>query len=123
MKYIGCLYIIWLAWKVAMAKPAEKENSNAKIGFATGFILQFVNIKIVIYGMTAYSGFVLPYHESILALLAAMCVLTVIGSAGTVVWALAGSILQRFFHRYARLSNAVMGVMLLACVIPLVFDF
>ncbi len=122
MKYVGCLYIVWLAWKIATARPEEEGNPKPGTGFMTGFILQFINVKIIIYGLTAFSGFILPYHESIPALLAELCVLTLIGSAGTVAWAFAGSILQRFFRRHARLSNAIMAVMLLGCVVPLAFN-
>ena len=120
IKYAGCLYIAFLAWKVAFARPAEGEQ-QARAGFWAGCILQFVNIKVIIYGMTAYSGFILPYDDSALTLIAAMCVLTLFGSAGTVAWALAGSLLQRFFRAHARLVNAVMGVLLLACIGPLLF--
>lgn len=120
MKYAGCLYIAFLAWKIAFAK-SEDGTGEARKGFLAGCILQFVNIKVIIYGMTAYSGFILPYDGSPAALFAAMCVLTLFGSAGTVVWAVMGSLLQRFFRAYARIVNAVMALLLLACLVPLLF--
>jgi cysteine/O-acetylserine efflux protein len=43
MKYVGCLYIVWLTWKIATARQKEEENPNSATGFMTGFILQFVN--------------------------------------------------------------------------------
>ena len=119
MKYVGCLYIVWLTWKIATARQKEEENPNSATGFMTGFILQFVNEKIIVYGMTAYSGFILPYHKSVLTFLSGMCALTLVGSAGTVTWAFAGSVLQHFFRHHARLANIIMAVMLLGCVVPL----
>lgn len=117
MKYVGCAYIVWLAWKVGTAKPEEggNERAAAKAGFLRGFVLQFVNIKIIIYGLAAFSGFVLPYYSSYLAMGGFTLVLTLIGCVGFLAWALTGSALQRFFMRYARAANITMGVMLLAC--------
>lgn len=118
MKYAGCLYIVWLAWHMVASKDSKNaENSGAD--FMTGCILQFVNVKIMIYGMTAFSGFIFPWHRSPATLLAGMVVLTLIGAAGVVTWALAGAVLQRFFRNHAALVNAVMAVLLLACLIPM----
>lgn len=122
MKYIGCIYIIWLSWKIATTKSNRGEDINTRVTFINGFILQFLNIKIIIYGMTAYSGFILPYYNTILPLFASICILTLIGSAGTVSWAFAGSILQKFFHYHAKIINFIMAGMLLNSIIPLVFD-
>lgn len=119
MKYVGCLYIVWLAWKTATAKSGDNGNAGAGSGFMAGFILQFVNVKIMIYGVTAYSGFIFPWHHSAAALLGGMAVLTLIGSMGTAAWALAGSALQKLFRRHAGLLNTIMALLLLACLIPM----
>ena len=42
-------------------------------------------------------------------------------AGGLLAWALAGSALQRFFRRYERSANAVMGVMLLGCAVSLLY--
>lgn len=121
MKYLGCAYIIWLAWKVGIAETEDSADAGTKESFASGFILQFVNIKIIIYGLAAFSGFVLPYYDSYLAVFVFMLVLSLIGSAGILAWALAGSVLRRFFSVHARIANAVMGVMLFGCAVSLLF--
>ena len=88
---------------------------SADAGFMTGFVLQFVNVKIMVYGMTAYSAFILPHHDSVAALLAGMCFLTMMGSLGTIVWAVAGASLQSVFQRHARVTNGSLGAMLVGC--------
>lgn len=114
MRYLGCAYLLWLAWKTAMPKEGGS-NRHMVSGFVSGFVLQFVNVKIMIYGMTAYSVFILPYYNSILGLLAGMCFLTLMGSFGTVVWAVAGASLQGLMQRHARPVNLVLGASLVAC--------
>lgn len=115
MRYVGSAYLLWLAWKTAMPKAGDSSSEDAGTGFMTGFVLQFVNVKIMVYGMTAYSAFILPYHVSAVALLAGMCFLTMMGSLGTIVWAVAGASLQGVFQRHARVANGVLGAMLVGC--------
>ena len=108
-------YLLWLAWKTAMPKAESNSGGRTGAGFLTGFVLQFVNVKIMVYGMTAYSAFILPYHDSVAALLAGMVFLTMMGSLGTIVWAVAGARLQGLFRRYARVTNWLLGAMLVGC--------
>lgn len=115
MRYVGSAYLLWLAWKTAIPKAGSSSSREAGAGFMTGFVLQFVNVKIMVYGMTAYSAFILPYQDSVAALLAGMCFLTLMGSLGTIVWAVAGASLQGIFQRHARVMNGLLGAMLVGC--------
>lgn len=119
MRYVGSAYLLWLAWKTAMPKAGDSHGGHAGAGFLTGFVLQFVNVKIMVYGMTAYSAFILPYHDSVAALFAGMFFLTMMGSLGTVVWAVAGARLQGLFRRHARMTNWLLGAMLVGCAVSL----
>ena len=100
---------------MAVMKVNTKKAESTDAGFMTGFVLQFVNVKIMVYGMTAYSAFILPHHDSVAALLAGMCFLTMMGSLGTIVWAVAGASLQSVFQRHARVTNGLLGAMLVGC--------
>uniref|UniRef100_UPI0026F03D08 hypothetical protein n=2 Tax=Desulfovibrio TaxID=872 RepID=UPI0026F03D08 len=48
-------------------------------------------------------------------LIAGMCFLTMMGSLGTIVWAVAGASLQSVFQRHARVTNGLLGAMLVGC--------
>lgn len=115
MRYVGSAYLLWLAWKTAMPKAGGNSDGRAGAGFMTGFVLQFVNVKIMVYGMRAYSAFILPHHDSVAAFLAGMCFLTMMGSLGPIVWAVAGASLQSVFQRHARVTNGLLGAMLVGC--------
>lgn len=75
MKYIGFIYIIWLAIHVALSKPSKGDEIE-KGSFWTGFVLQFVNVKIIIYAITIYTGYVIPVMHSVSSLLIAALVNT-----------------------------------------------
>ena len=58
MKYIGAAYILWLAVHIALSKPTTGTVEKSA-SFLKGFLLQFVNVKIYLFGITALTG-----HES-----------------------------------------------------------
>ena len=52
MKYIGAAYILWLAIHIVFSKQST-ENAEQSASFLKGFMLQFVNVKIYMFGVTA----------------------------------------------------------------------
>lgn len=119
LRYAGCAYIAWLAWHVATAGPAKPDKQPLKTSFLTGFFLQFLNIKIIIYGITAFSTFVLPFHASWASIIFFAALLSLIACASQVTWASVGALLQRFLSAHWRLANFVMGILLLGCAISM----
>ena len=111
MKYIGAAYILWLAVHIALSKPSKNEEVSTA-GFWKGFALQFLNVKIILFAITVYTGYVIPSDNSLMTLLIAACFISVIGISGTLVWAAAGSLLQKFLNKYYRPFNIIMALIL-----------
>ncbi|MDD3229478.1 MAG: LysE family transporter [Oscillospiraceae bacterium] len=120
LKYVGAAYIVYLAVHVALSKPDDGESK--RISFTKGFLLEFVNVKIILYAITIYTGYVLPYDARLGVLLIHALMLTVIGIAGTITWAAAGGVLQVFLKKHYRSFNIAMALVLLWCAISLAFD-
>ena len=85
MKYIGAAYILWLAIHIAFSKPST-ENAEQSASFLKGFMLQFVNVKIYMFGVTALTGYVVGYMSSFPALLFFELVIATIGTIATCTW-------------------------------------
>ena len=85
MKYIGAAYILWLAIHIAFSKPTS-ENTEQSASFLKGFMLQFVNVKIYMFGVTALTGYVVGYMSSFPALLFFELVIATIGTIATCTW-------------------------------------
>lgn len=68
MKYLGVAYILWLAIHIVFCKPST-ENAEQSASFLKGFMLQFVNVKIYMFGVNALTGYVVGYMSSFPALL------------------------------------------------------
>ncbi|WP_027703172.1 LysE family transporter [Metaclostridioides mangenotii] len=122
MKYIGAVYIFWLAYHVAFSKPIETNSQADCQSFSKGFILQFANVKIILWGITAFTGFIMPYYQSPLVICAFVMILSLIGNGATHIWAVAGSMLGSFLRKYWKISNICMSILLLYSAIHLVLE-
>jgi len=120
LKLIGAVYIVWLAIKIAKTNPASDSSDDELLGFWTSFWLQFANVKIILYGITALSTFVLPNTTDVGWVIAASFLLAFIGISGNLCWALAGHLFQSVFRRYGRALNIVLAALLLWVAIDLV---
>lgn len=114
LKYIGVVYMIWLAIHIAVSRP-ETSHSNKAPSFSIGFLLQLVNIKIYLYISTLLTAYLIPYIESLPLLVLAGVGVTAIGSAASVTWALLGIRLQSSYKKYYRMINISLALFLLYC--------
>ena len=114
MKYIGTLYILWLAWHIFRSKPNNiLENSPKELTFLYGFIAQFINVKVMLYGMVSISTFVLPYTQSALFIFLFILGMSVLGAIAALIWALAGSVFQTFLNKHYKIFNTIMALILI----------
>ena len=121
MKILGAAYMVYLIIKTIV--PAKKhENKNAKNNnesFIIGMLLQLINPKLIIYGITAMSSYILPYYNSIPVLLLFALLLSVVGLSGTLCWALFGSVFSLLFNKHGTVLNIIMAILLLYSAVSL----
>ncbi len=115
MKYIGAAYILWLAIHIVFSKPST-ENAKQSASFLKGFMLQFVNVKIYMFGVTALTGYVVGYMSSFPALLFFELVIATIGTIATCTWIGLGVLIQKFYLRHFRVINIILALTLLECI-------
>lgn len=120
MKYLGAAYILYLAWQTWKRRPPSDQVQEKKPTWLMGFVLQLVNVKIIIYGLTMFSAYILPYESRIYMLFFFAVYLMILGALGNLIWAFAGNVLKRFYTRYYRLMNAVMALLLVWCSLRIV---
>ncbi|RAU93462.1 LysE family transporter [Paenibacillus sp. YN15] len=112
MNGLGCLYMLFLAYAIATSKPGKEGEARELNSFRAGVILQFLNAKGILYALSAFSAFVLPFDDSWGTLFLTAFILggTAVLSAGS--WALFGGVFNRFLNRHRRSFQAVMALML-----------
>lgn len=123
MLCIGAAYILWLAWTIWRDKPHEKKGRVIQTNtVASGIILQFVNVKMILYGITVMSSFILPHYQSPPVIAAFAVGLALVGLLTTVCWALCGAAFQKIFQEHSKLLNAIMALLLVYCAVTMIMD-
>lgn len=115
MKYIGAVYILWLAIHIAISRPAVTEETVSS-SFMKGFLLQFVNIKIYMFGITAMAGYVAPYCTALMVLIGFELVIATIGTIATMTWIGMGLLIQKFYLKHYRIINIILALTLGECI-------
>ena len=115
MKYIGVVYILWLAIHIAISKPEISEEQRSAF-FMKGFLLQFVNVKIYMFGITALTGFITPYSKAMWTLIGFELLIATIGTIATSTWIGAGILIQNFYIKHYRIINIILALTLLECI-------
>jgi cysteine/O-acetylserine efflux protein len=119
MVYAGAGYILWLAWSIWRDNPRSGKHNLETNSFLNGMILQFVNAKVILYGLTAMTTFILPNYKSYPALALFIFLLSLMGFLGTSCWALSGAAFNRFFSSHRKILNLSMALLLAYCAISL----
>ena len=119
MKWIGAAYILFLAFTILRDKPhANKEQALLRPdGFWTGVVMQFVNMKGILYGITTFSSFILPYTQSPSLLAAAVVCLALAAFISCCCWSIFGSLLQQAYEQYKKWINLAMELLLVYCAV------
>ena len=115
MKYVGAAYILWLAVHIAFSRP-DVDIEEKSASFWKGFMLQFVNLKIYLFGITALTGYVTNYCTVLGVLVLFEHVIATIGTIATLTWIGAGMMIQKIYLRHYRPINIVLSLTLLECV-------
>lgn len=119
MLIIGALYMLWLAWKTVKSSSVIEETQS-KSSFVSGALLQFINPKIYIYCIVSMEAYILPYYQGEWGTLVFFALLLAfIGFAFTLCWSLFGSAFKLLFSKYAKVTNLVMGGLLVYCAVSL----
>ncbi len=119
LKYIGVAYILWLAWK--MLRDSGMDDTEAKdCTFTSGLIVQLTNAKMLLFELTVFSTYVLPYSERLIDLCFVAPLLLIAGPGANFVWLYAGAYLRRFFHKYRKQVDITMALLLAACAIYII---
>ena len=121
LSWIGAAYILWLAWHMLRSSGIETDRDPARPSFRSGLLLQLSNVKIMIYCLTAMTGYVLPYTRSFWTLLAVGIFLPFTGPIANLVWLFAGAFMQKLFVNHRKVVDIVMAASLAACAISLVW--
>lgn len=121
LSWVGAAYLLWMAWHMARSRGVDSDRDPAVPSFRTGLLINLTNVKVILFCITALSGYVLPYNASIWALLPVGLFLPFTGPVCNLVWLFAGASLQKLFASYRKTVDLVMAVSLALCALSMVW--
>src|SRR5690606_17198983 len=119
LTYVGAAYIVWRAYYVARSKPGNK-NEDKQPSFINGWVLQIVNVKIFLFGITALTVYVIPYYTSLGMLLFFEMIVAGMGTIATLSWVFFRGIFQNTYMKHYKVINIVLAALLLQSAFTLV---
>jgi threonine/homoserine/homoserine lactone efflux protein len=132
LKWAGLLYLLWLAWKIASARPAgtatsDEESTRRKpLTLLNGGLFQFVNAKlwVMVAGVVVTYGSTADVANPVVIAVAFAVIFGSATFASTAAWTLLGVGVGRVIRspRAMRTFNWVMAFLLVASLIPVVLS-
>lgn len=97
LRWAGCAYILWLSFSTLKATYSFSEASDHDLaGFLRGMMLQILNPKVVIYGLTLYTTFLNPIVTKPLYLVLSAVLLAFNAWVSISLWSLFGSVIRKY---------------------------
>ncbi len=112
MQIIGTAYMLYLAYQIVKI-DISSDATNKAGNFKSGFFMQFLNPKVVLFTMTVIPSFVLPYYEPFFAVFVSVFAITLIGLIAFLLWVLFGAIFKQFLQHHKKVVNACMACCLI----------
>lgn len=111
MQIIGSVYMLYLAYQI-YKMDTSKPTVNQTATFMSGFLMQFLNPKVVLFTMTVIPSFILPYYTAMSAVTISVIVITIIGFSAFIIWVLFGTIFKKFLQNHKKTVNVIMALFL-----------
>ncbi|GED32206.1 LysE family transporter [Brevibacillus centrosporus] len=112
MQIIGTIYMFYLAYQIYKMDTSASPTVNQAGTFASGFFMQFVNPKVILFTMTVIPSYVLPFDTSMPAVALSAFAITLIGFFAFVTWVLFGTIFKQFLQAHKKIVNVIMALFL-----------
>lgn len=126
LRFLGALFLAFLAWKIATSAPVRPVDSPSRpLSFWQGFLFQWINPKAWVMITGAVSAYRFPEFSPLLQALMLALTFLILGFPCSAIWLLGGSGMQRFVanSRQLRALNLVLALLLAASIVPLLFNF
>ena len=121
LKIIGALYIGYLILKIngiQLSKAKNKEN-RVSYTFKEGLLLQLVNPKVILYGISIFSSFIIEHTSSVVLLSLFSISFSTLAFLCINLWAIVGDKLQKYINDHLLIFRVVMSIGLLYSILAI----
>ncbi|WNG19842.1 LysE family translocator [Cystobacter fuscus] len=126
LRYVGLVYLLWLAWKIATSGPStgSAETTSKPLSFVQAAGFQWVNPKAWIMAAGAVTTYTSPDRDVLIESLLIAGIFAAVSFPCVALWASVGAALERLLREplWLRVFNVTMAVLVVASVLPFVFE-
>ena len=127
MKYVCCAYLLYLSYMIIVDDPKKyKEDVEAlesPMQFKTGFVMQFINGKVIFYYIILMTVYASRLGEDYSIKFGLLVGATLVGVGAVSTWTTLGVFLRQFLSNEdkARRTNYILGFLLTLVALDLAF--
>ncbi|MBQ9498582.1 MAG: LysE family transporter [Bacteroidaceae bacterium] len=121
LKYLGAAYILWLAFQIYRESGAKVKSARL-CTYWSGLVMQLTNAKMLLFDLTVFSLFVLPYSDRLIDMFPVAALLLLAGPGANLLWLLAGDYLRHIFGKYQKQVDIVMALLLVLCAVVILLN-
>lgn len=121
LRVVGAVYILWLAWHTLRASYTFETEDQKPLGFLQGFLLQVLNVKVIVYVLTLYGTFLAGKITSPVVLALSALGFAFVGFTSLSVWTLFGAGIRKYLEKkwVKRLLNILLALLLVYTAVEL----
>ena len=119
LKYLGTLFLLYLAFKISFSSSDNSSNSENPVKFIETFLFQFLNPKGVIVGIIVVSTYI-QVDENYINYSLQVIILALLFSITSITsWTLVGRFLRKFAtnEKFIKYFNYAMSLLLLLSIV------
>ena len=123
LKYIGAIYLLYLAWKMfGSLNISKSENKSSPLKYYEAILFQFVNPKAWIICITAVSLFYPEDENIIVGTIFMVFMSTVINIPSISIWAFGGSVIRKYLSNTSlkKIIEWLLSVLLVGTAISII---
>ena len=121
LKYLGAAYILWLAFQIYRESGAKVKSARL-CTYWSGLVMQLTNAKMLLFDLSVFSLFVLPYSDRLIDMFPVAALLLLAGPGANLLWLLAGDYLRHIFGKYQKQIDIVMALLLVLCAVVILLN-
>lgn len=124
LKYAGAAYIVFLGIQVMRSSLTQKSGGKAEAKFYQGILLQFLNVKGIVYTLTVFTVFIHPYFHSVMVNLIFAGLLNVVVFISVSLYTIGGNVVKMLVkrERVYRAINIVLGLALVYSAVAIILS-
>ncbi|QJB55709.1 LysE family translocator [Pseudodesulfovibrio sp. zrk46] len=121
LRALGVCYLLYLTYGTARATYAFDQEERDPMAFKHGFVLQALNPKGIVFGLTLYTTFLASLSTHPKALAISAIILAVMSFSSVSLWAFAGTRISKFLYipKVRLWVNITLVSLLLYCALSL----